>query len=76
MFCPKCKSIMLPKKEKDKTILECKCGYKNNDLKDTTFKEKIKQEQKIEIYNYIEEWKNQNVQTDDILVIGIKYKSS
>ena len=49
MFCPKCKSIMLPKKEKDKTILECKCGYKNNDLKDTTFKEKIKQEQKIEI---------------------------
>lgn len=34
------------------------------------------QEQKIELYNYIEEWKSQTVQTDDILVIGLKYKSS
>ena len=33
------------------------------------------QDQKIEIYNYIEEWKNQIVQTDDILVIGLKYKA-
>ena len=49
MFCPKCKSIMLPKKEAEKTILQCKCGYKHNDLSDTTFKEKVKAETKIEV---------------------------
>jgi transcription factor S len=27
MFCPKCKSLLRPKKEKDKTVLVCGCGY-------------------------------------------------
>lgn len=31
-------------------------------------------EQKTEIYNFIEQWKQNNTQTDDILVLGIKYK--
>ncbi len=29
MFCPKCGSILAPKKEKNKTILACSCGYTN-----------------------------------------------
>jgi len=34
MFCPKCGSIMMPKKENGKTILKCSCGYSNEgDLK-------------------------------------------
>jgi DNA-directed RNA polymerase subunit M len=29
-FCPKCGSIIKPKKERDKVILECSCGYKSS----------------------------------------------
>ncbi len=49
MFCPKCKAILLPRKEANKTILECKCGFKNKDAGETTFKETIKQEAKIQV---------------------------
>ena len=27
MFCPNCKSILLPKHDKGKTVVECSCGY-------------------------------------------------
>ena len=27
-FCPKCGSLILPKKDGGKTVVECKCGYK------------------------------------------------
>lgn len=30
MFCPKCKSIMMPKDEKGKKVMACGCGYKSN----------------------------------------------
>jgi len=30
LFCPKCKSIMMPKQDRGKTILACSCGYKGN----------------------------------------------
>jgi len=44
MFCPKCGSIMIPKKENGKTILKCSCGYSNEgELK---IKETIKHEDK------------------------------
>ncbi len=41
MFCPKCKSIMLPKKVRGKTVLACSCGYveKKNDGESTVIKE-------------------------------------
>ena len=29
MFCPKCGSLLTPKKEKNKPILACKCGFTN-----------------------------------------------
>ena len=61
MFCPKCGSILLPKKDKDKTILSCSCGYKNKDNADSTIKEAVTKESgKIEIVD-----KNY---TSDILV--------
>lgn len=30
LFCPKCKSIMMPKQEKGKTVLACSCGYRSD----------------------------------------------
>lgn len=42
MFCPKCGSILIPKKEEDKTILSCSCGYKSEDEGGGKIKERIK----------------------------------
>lgn len=39
MFCPKCGSILLPKKEGGKRILACSCGYKSKDTQQATIKE-------------------------------------
>lgn len=48
-FCPKCKSIMMPTKEGDKTILECKsCGYKE-ESEETKLKLQVKEKKKEEI---------------------------
>ena len=30
MFCPKCGSILVPKKEGNKRLLACSCGYKDS----------------------------------------------
>lgn len=43
-FCPKCKSIMLPKKHGEKTVFACHCGY--FEAGETRFTEAIKQEKK------------------------------
>jgi len=42
MFCPKCGAIMLPKKEKEKTILACSCGYAGKSNEKIEIKEEIK----------------------------------
>ena len=47
MFCPKCGSLLMPKKEGRKVIVKCSCGYKSKDNVDTTIKEEIKQEESI-----------------------------
>ncbi|HLG24930.1 MAG TPA: transcription factor S [Candidatus Nanoarchaeia archaeon] len=41
MFCPKCGSILLPKKEDSKRVFTCSCGYKTNDIGGVTIKETI-----------------------------------
>ena len=41
-FCPKCKSIMLPKKQGDKAVFVCHCGY--SEAGETRIKEAVKQE--------------------------------
>ena len=30
LFCPKCKSIMMPRQEKGRTVLACSCGYRGD----------------------------------------------
>ena len=51
MFCPKCGSMLMPRKEKNATVLTCKCGYINKKAENMgPLKEKIKnEERKIEI---------------------------
>ena len=42
-FCPKCGSLMIPKKEGSKTIAVCsRCCHKSSDLKDMSLKENVK----------------------------------
>lgn len=49
MFCPKCKSIMMPTKQGNKTILLCKnCGHKNESA-ETKIKEEVKQKKKEDV---------------------------
>ena len=50
MFCPKCGSILVPKREGNKKLLACSCGYKSSKTDDAVIKETItKKEKKIEV---------------------------
>jgi len=42
MFCPKCGSILVPKKEGEKKVLSCSCGYRSADTQSSHFKENVK----------------------------------
>jgi DNA-directed RNA polymerase subunit M len=49
MFCKKCGSIMVPKKENGKTILQCtKCSYKES-AESVEIKEKREKEKDVEV---------------------------
>jgi transcription factor S len=41
MFCQKCGSIMLPKKEGSKKLLACSCGYKSTNVESAKIKETV-----------------------------------
>jgi DNA-directed RNA polymerase subunit M len=62
MFCPKCGSILLPKKEGNKNIMVCACGYSNKSAS-VKIKEVIKDKEKIEA---IEEDHEVHPLTDDV----------
>jgi len=50
MFCPKCGSILMPKKEGAKKLLACSCGYKSKDVSSATIKEeKLEKTKEIEV---------------------------
>ncbi|MBI2651698.1 transcription factor S [Candidatus Woesearchaeota archaeon] len=50
MFCQKCGSVLLPKKEGNKKILVCSCGYKNSGIEQTKITETItKKEKEVEV---------------------------
>jgi|SRR3989338_5941652 len=49
MFCPKCGSILLPKKEEKKSFLACSCGYRTNKLDGPTLTEKVAKASDIEV---------------------------
>ena len=41
MFCPKCGSVLLPKKEGSKKTLVCSCGYKSSNVEQTKITENV-----------------------------------
>lgn len=52
MFCPKCGSVMMPRKEKDKKVLACtSCKYVDKSKEKKTIKEVVKSEEELEVIN-------------------------
>jgi len=50
MFCQKCGSVLLPKKEGSKKVLVCSCGYKSSNVEQTKITETItKKEKDVEV---------------------------
>ena len=50
MFCPKCGSILLPKKEGGKKLLACTCGYKTKEVSQATIREeKVDKTKEVEV---------------------------
>jgi len=50
MFCPKCGSVLLPRKEGSKKVLVCSCGYKSSNVEKTKITETlIKKEMEVEV---------------------------
>ncbi|MBI5871914.1 transcription factor S [archaeon] len=49
LFCPKCGSIMKPKEEGRKAVLECSCGYRFIEKDHILMKENIRMQKKISI---------------------------
>jgi len=47
VFCPKCGSLLLPKK--GKKGFRCSCGYSQKELEQHTIKESIKEEKEIPV---------------------------
>lgn len=56
MFCPKCGSILMPKKEGNKTVLQCTCGYREVKEEGVKFTEKKEIEEKeVEVVHEVKE---------------------
>lgn len=56
MFCNKCGSIMVPKKDKDKKVLICSsCSYVDKNFENKKLKETINKENEIDIIDPDEE---------------------
>ena len=50
MFCPKCGSVLLPKKEGSKRTLVCSCGYKSSNIEGVKITETmVKKEKDVEV---------------------------
>jgi len=46
MFCQKCGSVLLPKKEGNKKVLVCSCGFKSSSVEQTKITETMNKEYK------------------------------
>ena len=50
MFCPKCGSILTPKKDDSKKILVCSCGYKSTDVSSVVIRDTVRDKsRKVEV---------------------------
>lgn len=48
MFCPKCGTILMPKKDGKNILLECSCGYSSKQKEPIKIKEIVKDEKEIQ----------------------------
>jgi DNA-directed RNA polymerase subunit M len=49
-FCPKCKSLLMPKKKKGTVVLECSsCGFIDKSGAETVLKETTKEKSRIQV---------------------------
>jgi DNA-directed RNA polymerase subunit M len=62
IFCPKCGTILSPKKEKGKSVVKCSCGYTDKKVEKVSVKEKNEDrreietvEEEVEIYPLVED---------------------
>ena len=46
MFCPKCRAILMPKKDGNKKMMACSCGYRSKDAGREKIKESGPEERK------------------------------
>ncbi|MBU1975021.1 MAG: transcription factor S [Nanoarchaeota archaeon] len=49
MFCPKCGTILKPKKDKNKKVLHCSCGFNTKDIEGARIQETVRKEKDIEV---------------------------
>jgi transcription factor S len=49
MFCPKCGSLLVPKKESGKKVMHCKCGYGSKDIDTAVLTEKMRDSEAIAV---------------------------
>lgn len=42
MFCPKCGSILVPKKEGSKKVMACSCGFRSDKIEMKKIQEKVR----------------------------------
>ena len=49
MFCPKCGGILIPKKDNNKKVMACSCGFKSKDVSAAKITEEVTKEKEIEV---------------------------
>ena len=49
MFCPKCGALLVPKKEGNKKVMACSCGYSETAETGGTMTEKVEEEGEVEV---------------------------
>lgn len=59
MFCPKCGSLLIPKKENTKRVLACSCGYKSTDTGSVKISDKSAEHKEVQVVD-------RDIETDPI----------
>ncbi len=49
MFCPKCGSLLIPKKEGKKVVIACGCGYSSKDTDSMKMKETVEKQEELPV---------------------------
>ncbi|MFH1848684.1 MAG: transcription factor S [archaeon] len=49
MFCPKCGSILIPKKSGERKVLACACGYSSKDSEAANIKETVAKQKDVNV---------------------------